>query len=68
MWADFNVSMASLFGQSARSGVSPAHLPLSTIAITYVARGEEVGGATNASDQDSAQKGGSCPTYRGSVQ
>ena len=62
------MSMASLFGQSARSGRLTRPVSDNTIAITHVVGGEEVGGATNASDRDSTQKGGSCPTYRGPVQ
>ena len=62
------MSMASLWPIGKERASHPPHLPLSTIAITHVAGDEEVGGATNASDRDSTQKGGSCPAYRGPVQ
>ena len=55
------MGMASLFGQSERSGRLTRPVSDNTIAITHVVGGEEVGGATNASDRDSTQKGGSCP-------
>ena len=62
------MGMASLWPIGKERAFHPPRPPLKTIAITHVSGGEEVGGATNGSDRDSTQKGGSCPAYRGPVQ